>query len=113
VKKQCEMAGIPAERISIDRTCTYIDPAGFSYRQDKKCGRHLSFIMKIDNLPGKDKKSSSALVVALKLDTAPCSKSYTFLPFEIRCPFHYAGGFGTGLLKISNLSSGTRYLSTA
>ncbi|MEK5067929.1 peptidoglycan editing factor PgeF [Sporosarcina sp. FSL K6-1508] len=49
VKKQCEMAGIPAERITIDRTCTYIDPAGFSYRQDKKCGRHLSFIMKIDN----------------------------------------------------------------
>lgn len=46
VKKQCEMAGIPADRISVDRTCTYKDPAGFSYRRDKECGRHMSFIMK-------------------------------------------------------------------
>ncbi|WP_144513717.1 peptidoglycan editing factor PgeF [Bacillus sp. FJAT-22090] len=46
VKKQCELAGIPAEQITIDRTCTFVDPSGFSYRQDKQCGRHLSFIMK-------------------------------------------------------------------
>lgn len=49
VKKQCELAGIPTEQITIDTTCTYISPAGFSYREDKKCGRHLSFIMKKDN----------------------------------------------------------------
>lgn len=46
VKKQCEMAGIPADRIYVDRTCTYEDPAGFSYRRNKECGRHMSFIIK-------------------------------------------------------------------
>ncbi|MGK7377163.1 peptidoglycan editing factor PgeF [Planococcus sp. 1R117A] len=46
VKKQCELAGIPPEQINIDRTCTFESPDGFSYRQDKKSGRHLSFIMK-------------------------------------------------------------------
>ena len=46
VKKQCELAGIPAEQITIDRTCTYVSTDGFSYRQDKQVGRHLSFIMK-------------------------------------------------------------------
>ena len=46
VKKQCELAGIPTEQITIDETCTYISPDGFSYREDRKCGRHLSFIMK-------------------------------------------------------------------
>ncbi|MEI4771214.1 peptidoglycan editing factor PgeF [Psychrobacillus sp. FJAT-51614] len=46
VKKQCVIAGIPAERISIDPTCTFSNPDGFSYRQDKQSGRHLSFIMK-------------------------------------------------------------------
>lgn len=46
VKKQCELAGIPSDHIVIDRTCTYKSPEGFSYRQDKKSGRHLSFIMK-------------------------------------------------------------------
>ena len=44
VKKQCELAGIPAEQIVIDRTCTYVDLDGFSYREDKKSGRHLAFI---------------------------------------------------------------------
>ncbi len=47
VKRQCELAGIPADQITIDRTCTYLNPDGFSYRQDKQCGRHLSFIMRI------------------------------------------------------------------
>jgi YfiH family protein len=46
VKKQIELAGIPEEWISIDRTCTFDSPQGFSYRQDKKCGRHMAFIMK-------------------------------------------------------------------
>lgn len=44
VKWQCERAGIPAEQITIDETCTYISPEGFSYREDRQCGRHLSFI---------------------------------------------------------------------
>lgn len=46
VKKQCELAGIPANQITIDDTCTFLNEQGFSYRQDKKCGRHMSFIMK-------------------------------------------------------------------
>lgn len=46
VKKQCELAGIPASHINIDATCTFVSPDGFSYRQDKKSGRHLSFIMR-------------------------------------------------------------------
>jgi polyphenol oxidase len=46
VKKQCELAGIPSSHITTDTTCTYLDPEGFSYREDKGCGRHMSFIMK-------------------------------------------------------------------
>ncbi|WP_249663476.1 laccase domain-containing protein, partial [Lysinibacillus fusiformis] len=32
VKKQCELAGIPAYQIQIDETCTFLSPNGFSYR---------------------------------------------------------------------------------
>ncbi|KGR79800.1 peptidoglycan editing factor PgeF [Ureibacillus manganicus] len=46
VKKQLELAGIPSENITIDATCTFLTEVGFSYRQDKKSGRHLSFIMR-------------------------------------------------------------------
>ncbi len=46
VKRQCELAGIPASHIKIDPTCTFVSPDGFSYRQDKKSGRHLSFIIR-------------------------------------------------------------------
>lgn len=46
VKKQCELAGIPSEQIQVDATCTFLSPDGFSYRQDKQAGRHLSFIMR-------------------------------------------------------------------
>lgn len=46
VKKQCELQGIPADYISVDRTCTYTGTNCFSHRRDKICGRHLSFIMK-------------------------------------------------------------------
>lgn len=48
IKKQCELAGIPTENIQIDTTCTFMSSEGFSYREDKKSGRHLSFIMKKD-----------------------------------------------------------------
>lgn len=46
VKRQCEAQGVRPERIQIDRTCTFDDPEGFSYRRDRECGRHLAFIMK-------------------------------------------------------------------
>lgn len=46
VKKQCELAGISSDQIILDPTCTYLNPEGFSYRQDKQAGRHLTFIMK-------------------------------------------------------------------
>lgn len=45
VKRQCELAGIPTEQIVIDRTCTFVDSNGFSYREDRKSGRHLAFIV--------------------------------------------------------------------
>ena len=46
VKRQCELAGIPSENILADGTDTFADPNCFSYRRDKNCGRHLSFILK-------------------------------------------------------------------
>ena len=46
VKKQCEIAGVPEENITIDRMCTFLDDEGFSHRQDRTTGRHLSFIMR-------------------------------------------------------------------
>lgn len=49
VKQQLILAGVPENQITIDRTCTFISPDGFSYRQDKRAGRHMSFIMRSDN----------------------------------------------------------------
>lgn len=46
VKKQCMLAGISENCIHVDPTCTYQHEEYFSYRQDKKAGRHLTFIMK-------------------------------------------------------------------
>ncbi|MGN7476235.1 peptidoglycan editing factor PgeF [Solibacillus silvestris] len=46
VKKQCVLAGVPEENISIDPLCTFKSGNGFSYRQDRETGRHLSFIMR-------------------------------------------------------------------
>jgi len=46
VKKQIELVGIPTGQILIEPTCTYMSPNGFSYREDKKTGRHLAFIMR-------------------------------------------------------------------
>jgi len=48
VKKQCEIVGIPGKQITIDQTCTYVSPLGFSHRENNKSGRHLSYIMKKD-----------------------------------------------------------------
>ncbi|MEK4425693.1 peptidoglycan editing factor PgeF [Solibacillus sp. FSL K6-1523] len=45
VQKQCELAGVPTENIQLDPMCTFLDESGFSYRQSKQAGRHLSFIM--------------------------------------------------------------------
>lgn len=50
VKKQCELAGIPSHQIAVDSTCTFIAEDGFSYRQDRNCGRHASFIMRKDSI---------------------------------------------------------------
>ncbi|MEG0450302.1 MAG: peptidoglycan editing factor PgeF [Lysinibacillus sp.] len=49
VKKQCELAGIPSHQITIDPTCTFLSSEGFSYREDKQSGRHMSFIMRKEN----------------------------------------------------------------
>jgi copper oxidase (laccase) domain-containing protein len=46
VKRQCELQGIPAANILIDRTCTYSSSDCFSHRRDKICGRHLTFILR-------------------------------------------------------------------
>lgn len=46
VKRQCELSGIPSEQIVLDRTCTFKSPDGFSYREDKQCGRHAAFIIR-------------------------------------------------------------------
>ena len=48
VERQLLMVGVPAEQIYIDRTCTFKSPDGFSYREDKKAGRHLSWIVRTD-----------------------------------------------------------------
>lgn len=46
VKRQCELQGILPSHISVDRTCTYTSSEGFSWRRDKNCGRHMSFIIR-------------------------------------------------------------------
>ena len=46
VRKQCELAGVPRERIFVDETCTFMSAEGFSYREDRETGRHMSFMMK-------------------------------------------------------------------
>lgn len=46
VKKQFELAGVPSENIHLDPQCTFIEDKGFSYRQNRKDGRHLTFIQK-------------------------------------------------------------------
>lgn len=46
VKKQCALVGVPTTNIFIDSMCTFDSAQGFSYREDKKAGRHMSFIVK-------------------------------------------------------------------
>ncbi|ANU25482.1 polyphenol oxidase family protein [Planococcus versutus] len=48
VKKQCLLAGVSSLQIQMDTTCTFSDISGFSFRENKKCGRHLIFITKKD-----------------------------------------------------------------
>ncbi len=45
IKEQCRRIGILEEKIQIDTSCTFSSPTGFSYRQDRQAGRHLSFIV--------------------------------------------------------------------
>jgi hypothetical protein len=45
VRRQCELHGISSENIAVDRTCTWQSPDGFSWREDKSRGRHMSFII--------------------------------------------------------------------
>lgn len=47
VKQQCMLAGVPDENVTIDRTCTFDSDEGFSYRQDRQAGRHLSYIYRL------------------------------------------------------------------
>ena len=44
VKKQCELVGVLPEHITIDPTCTFKHAEGFSYRENRQTGRHLTFI---------------------------------------------------------------------
>ena len=46
VRQQCLLAGVPEQNITIDKTCTFQRPDGFSYRQQRDTGRHCSFILK-------------------------------------------------------------------
>src|SRR5699024_2690677 len=46
VRDQCEQLGIPSSQITLDRRCTFLHGRGFSYREDKQTGRHLSFIIR-------------------------------------------------------------------
>lgn len=45
VKQQCILSGVPAANITLDATCTFESKDGFSYRQDRGTGRHLTFIV--------------------------------------------------------------------
>lgn len=46
VEKQCMLMGIPQGNMTLDRTCTFQDDTGFSYRENKRAGRHVGFIMR-------------------------------------------------------------------
>lgn len=45
-RQQCLNAGVLAENIRYDKNCTYANQENFfSFRKDKNCGRHCTFIM--------------------------------------------------------------------
>lgn len=46
VQKQFELAGVLTENITIEKLCTFIENTGFSYRQNRQDGRHLTFLQK-------------------------------------------------------------------
>ena len=45
VQMQFELAGVPTSQITIDSSCTFKKEQGFSYRQNRAGGRHLTFLM--------------------------------------------------------------------
>lgn len=45
VKQQCLLSGVLEENIIIDQMCTFESEVGFSYRQARETGRHLTFIL--------------------------------------------------------------------
>lgn len=45
IQHQIESLGIPKEQITIDTTCTFDAVTGFSYREERNCGRHAAFIV--------------------------------------------------------------------
>ncbi|WP_338014660.1 peptidoglycan editing factor PgeF [Paenisporosarcina cavernae] len=46
VKKQLELCGLSPNQITLDRTCTFQSAEGFSYREDKRSGRHGAFVLR-------------------------------------------------------------------
>lgn len=46
VRAQCMRAGIALEKVTTDLTCTMDAADGFSYRQERTAGRHMTFIMR-------------------------------------------------------------------
>lgn len=51
VKEQCLLGGISPEHIHLSDICTFQSDEGFSYRQHKKDGRHLGFIIRHTDTP--------------------------------------------------------------
>ena len=47
---QCIHEGVLMKNITVDKNCTYANTENFfSYRRNKQCGRHMSFIMLKEN----------------------------------------------------------------
>lgn len=46
VRAQCMRAGIVLEKVTTDLTCTMDATEGFSYREERTTGRHMTFIMR-------------------------------------------------------------------
>ena len=43
---QCLIEGVPVKNIIVDKNCTFANSENFfSYRKNKECGRHMSFVM--------------------------------------------------------------------
>lgn len=44
IRQQCLNSGVPHSQITLDQQCTYHSKDGFSYRENRNCGRHMGFI---------------------------------------------------------------------